>query len=81
MKPEDNIPIGKLDTVSSSMLISVDGKVSETNGYIVNIRRKYYNEPGEMCFNCENYWEFVKYLDARKNPLPKNIKVWISRNN
>jgi len=83
-KAADTIPVGNLDTVKCELL-SYDSNIPGgsivfiLNGYTVNVRKKYTNEPGLLCMNCENYWQFVCYLDENKKPLATNIKVWMSR--
>lgn len=79
----DTIPVGKMDTIKCKALVTGLGDVllaaHETNLFIVRIRKKYINAPGTFCYDCENYWEFIKYLDAYKKPLPKSVTVWITK--
>lgn len=45
-------------------------------GYVVNLRKKWADSPGSVCWNCPNYWEIVCYLDTSKRLLNKNYIVW-----
>lgn len=67
---------GKLDTVTCMMLVTdstiINGASYYLKGYQVNIGASdNYNE--------FHYWEFVKYIDADKKPLSKNIIVWLTK--
>jgi hypothetical protein len=80
----DTIPVGSLDTVKCEMLV-YDNNFNNNSiayvikGYSVNKRIEFRNSPGSFCFNCENYWQRIMYLDEKKKPLAANISVWMSR--
>ncbi len=86
--PKDTIPVGKLDTVSITLLYTnhcmklgpnVERTAYSLPGYDVLIRKKHQDPPDSYCPTCSNHWEHVNYLDYNKTKLRDCITVWMAK--
>jgi hypothetical protein len=68
---------GKLDTVRAQILITTCDNCPAKSiiGYAERKQKKYFGDPMPPG-NYDDIYIVIRYLDYRKNPLPKSTTVW-----